>query len=334
MDRDVKAYFVCLLGLAAFLLSFPVCSTLFEQIHAKEVRHIAVNSERMRRDVRVLTSITPARNAYNIASLDKSADYITAEFGKTGCRIDRQYFSNKDKRYQNIVCSFGPEDAERIVIGAHYDVKGEQPGADDNASGVAGMLEIARLIGETKAPIRHRVDLVAFTLEEREFLREPLRTRKLGSYTYAKGLHESGARVRLMMALEMIGYFSDKPGSQRYPLFLKWFYPDKGNYIAVVGSLGEGLAVQDIKRHMSAACRIPVESLSAPSLIPGVNFSDHHSFWRFGYRAIMITDTAFYRNPNYHRATDTVETLDFGKMAEVVKGVYWTIDRLDQIIPS
>lgn len=319
-----------LLTFAISLLCSSACNAALERRYSKDARSISVNSDRMRKDVQLLTGITPARNACNIASLDKSADYIAAEFAKTGCRVDRQFFMNKGNTYQNVSCSFGPEGAERIIIGAHYDVKGNQPGADDNASGVAGMLELARLIGETEAPARYRIDLVAFTLEEREFLREPARTRKLGSYTYARSLRKLGIRVRLMMALEMIGYFSDRPGSQRYPVFfMKWFYPDKANYIAVVGNLSQGLLVRDVKRHMSEVSSLPVETLSAPSIIPGVTFSDHHSFWRFGYRAVMVTDTAFYRNRNYHRPTDTVDTLDFRRMAEVVKGVYWAIVRLE-----
>lgn len=284
---------------------------------------IPARAERMRRDVEVLTAIDPPRNAENVASLDKAAAYIAAEFSKAGCRVQTQHFTHKGKGYKNVVCSFGPADAERIVVGAHYDVCGDQPGADDNASGVAGVLELARLIGQSKAPLRYRIDFAAFTLEERKFPREVLRTRHLGGYTYAKSLADAGVKVRWMMALEMIGYFTEKPKSQGYPLFfLKWSYPDTGNYIAVVGKYGQGGLVGRVKQSMAGACAVPVISTTAPQFLPGIDFSDHEAFWRFGYNAVMITDTAFYRNRNYHRATDTADTLDYAKMAEVVKGVY------------
>jgi hypothetical protein len=287
---------------------------------------IPASKERMSLDVEALTRISPPRNADNLDSLKRSADYITGELSKTGCRLGVQRFVHNGKTYENIICSFGPEEGERIVVGAHYDFHGVQPGADDNASGVAGMLELARLIGKGQAPLRYRTDLVAFTLEERSTLREPFRTRHLGSYVYAKSLASRGVRVRSMIALEMIGYFSDQPGSQRYPLaFLKRLYPDKGNFIAVVGKWGQDDLAQRVQKDMAAACTVPVESVAASRMLPGIDFSDHASFWHFRYHAVMITDTVFYRNHNYHRVTDTADTLDYPKMAEVVKGVYWAV---------
>ncbi len=281
-----------------------------------------VSKEHMRRHVEALTGMDPPRNARNVASLDKSAAYILGEFTKTGCRTEVQTFTHDKGEYKNVICSFGPEKGERVIVGAHYDVHGDQPGADDNASGVAGLLELARLVGTLKPPLIYRTDFVAFTLEEPQFFR----TRHMGSYVYAKSLSHAGVEVRSMVALEMIGYFTDAPESQSYPLFfLGWFYPHKGNYIAVVGKWGQGDLVERVKGLMAEASAIPVESVAAPSVVPGIDFSDHQSFWRFGYKAVMVTDTAFYRNHNYHRATDTMDTLDFDKMAEVVKGLYRAI---------
>ena len=283
---------------------------------------IRVNEQRMRQDVEILTRMDPPRSADHVQSLNKSADYILGEFTKAGCRTEVQRFVSKTREYRNVVCSFGPEEGERIVVGAHYDVYGEHPGADDNASGVAGLLELARLTNETKPTLKYRTDFVAFTLEEPEFFR----TRHMGSYVYAKSLHQAGVEVRAMIALEMIGYYSDAPRSQKYPaFFLRWFYPDKGNYIAVVGKWGQGSLVSRTKGLITSASTIPVESIAGPSILPGIDFSDHQSFWRFGYPAVMVTDTAFYRNPNYHKATDVIDTLDFTKMAEVVRGVYGTV---------
>ncbi len=317
--------FLCLMAVAVISI---LCTASDTPVSPEGVAppDAQARAERMRHDVDVLTSINPPRNAENVASLDKAAAYIAAEFSRTGCRIQTQHFTHKGKTYKNVVCSFGPEDAERIVIGAHYDVCGDQPGADDNASGVAGMLELARLIGRSKTPLKYRIDFAAFTLEERKFPREILRTRHLGGYTYAKSLADAGVKVRWMMALEMIGYFTEKPKSQGYPLFvLKWSYPDTGNYIAVVGKYGQGGLVARVKESIADACAVPVVSTTAPQFLPGIDFSDHEAFWRFGYNAVMITDTAFYRNRNYHRTTDTADTLDYAKMAEVVKGLYWAV---------
>ena len=284
---------------------------------------VPVSIERMRQDLKVLTSVNPPRNNKNMGSLNKSADHILSEFKKAGCSVKEQRFIHDGREYRNVVCSYGPEQGERIVVAAHYDVSGNQPGADDNGSGVAGLIELSRLLHVLKPATGRRIDFLACPLEERVYVRELLRRRHMGSYTYAKSLADAGVRVRAMISLEMIGYFSDRPGSQRYPLFpLKWFYPDTGNYIAVVGKWGQGDLIIRVKEALAAASKVPVESVAAPPYLPGVDFSDHKSFWEFGYNAVMVTDTAFYRNRNYHKATDTIETIDFPKMAEVVKGVY------------
>jgi Zn-dependent M28 family amino/carboxypeptidase len=290
-----------------------------------EPMNVPVNKERLRQDVQTLTVMVPPRNARNVASLDKCAEYILEEFGKTGGRAEIQRVSQDGKEYKNVICSFGPEAGERIIVGAHYDVQGDQPGADDNASGVAGLLELSRMVRSLKTELKYRIDLVAYTLEEGQFRKHPF-ARHYGSYIHAKSLAQAGVSVRAMLCLEMIGYFTDRPNSQKYPLFfLRWFYPDKGNFIAVVGKWGQGSLVKKVKKSLAALSQVPVESLTATALTPGVSFSDHQSYWKFNYPAVMITDSAFYRNKNYHKPTDTADTLDYDRMAEVVKGLYWTI---------
>jgi Zn-dependent M28 family amino/carboxypeptidase len=290
--------------------------------------NIPVDKERLRKDVQALAAIVPPRNAKNVDSLDKSADYILEEFRKTGGRAEMQRFTQDGKEYKNIICSFGPETRDRIIVGAHYDVYGNQPGADDNASGVAGLLELSRLVQSLKTELKCRIDFVAYTLEEGQFCKHPF-ARHYGSYNHAKSLAQDDISVRAMICLEMIGYFSERPNSQKYPLFfLRWFYPDKGNFIAVVGKWGQGSLVKKVKKSLAAQSLVPVESLTAMSFIPGVSFSDHQSYWKFNYPAIMITDSAFYRNKNYHKPSDTVDTLAYDNMAEVIKGLYWTIIEL------
>jgi len=252
--------------------------------------------------------------------LDSLSGYIGAEFEEAGGTVSYQTYEADGLKYRNVVSVFGPDSEERIVVGAHYDAAFGLPGADDNASGVAGLMELAYLLGKTPPPMR--VELVAYTLEEPPFFA----TREMGSAVHARSLKDEGAKVRLMIALETIGYFSDAPGSQEYPLsLLKLFYPKVGDYIAVVGKLGQGGEVRSVKKAMMGASELPVYSISAPSALPGIDFSDHRNYWEMGYKAVMITDTAFYRNHNYHMDTDLPETLDYERMAMVVDGVYAAI---------
>ncbi|OPY81467.1 MAG: Bacterial leucyl aminopeptidase precursor [Syntrophorhabdus sp. PtaU1.Bin153] len=280
---------------------------------------IPVKKERLKTDVQALASITPARNYRNVPSLNRSADYILAEFQKLDCAASIQNFAAEDHNYKNVICSFGRKDAERIIVGAHYDVHGNTPGADDNGSGVAGLLELARLINETGPALKHRIDLVAYSLEEPPFFRTDL----MGSYIHARSLYDGKVKVKAMICLESIGYFSDEPASQFFPaFFFRWFYPDRGNFVVVVGKWGQGDLVRRVKNNMSRGSGIHVDSIVAPPMVPGVDLSDHLSYWKFGFGAVMVTDTAFYRNPHYHEPTDTIDTLDFDRMAEVVKGLY------------
>ncbi|MCG2698237.1 M28 family peptidase [Candidatus Parcubacteria bacterium] len=287
--------------------------------------HIEINKEQLYKDVEYLVNIQPPRNNNNIESLNKAADFIIERFKSFGCDLEIQKYSVMDKEYKNIICAFGLKEAERIIIGAHYDVFFNQPGADDNASGIAGLLELGRLINENQLKLKDRIDLVAYTLEEPPYFK----TDKMGSAVHARSLYEANIKVKAMIALEMIGYFSDKPNSQTYPsLLLKLIYPNKGNYITIIGKFKEWNLVKKIKKGMIASTNISVKSVNAPIYIPGIDFSDHLNFWQYKYKAVMVTDTSFYRNKNYHEKSDTIETLDFNKMSEVIKGVYSAVINL------
>ena len=286
---------------------------------------LPVNKAQLYADVQFLTGLNPPRNAFNLVSLNRSADYIFQEFKKLSPHVEYQTFKVENQEYKNIICSLGPENGERIIVGAHYDVCGDQPGADDNASGVAGLLAIARLVHELKPALKYRLDFVAFALEEPPYFK----TEAMGSAVHAKSLRAGGVKVKGMICLEMIGYYSDEKDSQRFPVAaLKAIYPNQANFISVVGNLGQGALVKHVKDYIKAGSQIPVESLTAPAAVPGVDFSDHLNYWKYDYPAVMITNTSFYRNPNYHQATDTIDTLNFDKMAEVVKGLYWGIIHL------
>lgn len=282
-----------------------------------------VDPARLEAHVRVLAEDFVPRDENHPENLDRAAAYIGREFEKAGGAVEEQVFEIRGIPYRNVIARFGPDTKERIVVGAHYDAAGPYPGADDNASGVAGLIELAFLLGKDPLPLQ--AELVAYTLEEPPYFASPA----MGSAIHAASLKSQGVKVRAMIGLEMIGYFTDEPGSQELPVpFLKLFYPSTGNFIAVVGKLGQGSLVRRIKKAMKRAAPLPVESINAPTSLPGVDLSDHRNYWAAGYPAVMITDTAFFRNPNYHMPSDTPETLDYRRMAMVVEGVYGAVKAL------
>ncbi len=279
----------------------------------------AADPTRLHADVAFLTAIEPARQYLNLASLNKAADYIRAEFEKLGgAVVTEQPYQAEGQEYRNIIASFGPPEAERIIVGAHYDVCGEQPGADDNASAVAGLLETARLLQPQAGALTRRLDFVAYSLEEPPFFA----TEHMGSAVHAQSLHAEKARVRAMFCYEMIGYFSDAPGSQQFPdAALAALYPSTGNFIIVVGQQGQEALTQQVQALMRAHSTIDVQRINLPASQPLAGLSDHRNYWHYGYEAVMINDTSFLRNPHYHEASDTLDTLDFERMAQVVDGV-------------
>ncbi len=289
------------------------------------VPFIPVEKSRLYDDVFELTSITPARNHQNLVSLNYIAGYIAYEFNKLKCRVEWQKYQAGGKEYKNILATFGDVSKERIVVGAHYDVCGEGPGADDNASAVAGLLEIGRLLNQLGPTLNCGVELVAYTLEEPPYFA----TSHMGSAVHAHSLATAKAKVKAMICLEMIGYFSDEPYSQHFPFGpMKYFYPSTGNFITVVGKLSQRSFLQRFAKFMRQASNIDVQVFAAPAIMPAIGLSDHRNYWAQGYQAIMINDTSFFRNPHYHRKSDTIQTLNFEKMAEVIKGVYWAIVNL------
>jgi Zn-dependent M28 family amino/carboxypeptidase len=283
----------------------------------------AAEPSRLEENVRRIVLDFHPRDFSHPENLDRAASFIGDSLKRVGAEVSEQLFEAGGGSYRNVIGSFGPGTSEVIVVGAHYDTDGEMPGADDNASGVAALLELAPLVAQLE--LSRRVELVAFALEEMPFFG----TGAMGSAVHAVSLRAGGRSVRAMICLEMLGCFDDRRGSQRFPLsFLRLFYPGRGNFIAVVGNLGGAPIVRRVKRSMRAGSELPVYSINAPSLVPGVDLSDHRSYWRQGFPAVMITDTAFYRNDRYHTAADTPETLDYNRMAEVVRGVFRAVTDL------
>lgn len=286
---------------------------------------MTAKKERIYRDVEFLTSIRPARNYQNLSALEKVSGYIQNEFKQAGARPEIQTWLAEGHPYKNVIASYNPGKARRLIVGAHYDVCGNQPGADDNASAVAGLLELARLVFARQPPTDYRIDFVAYCLEEPPFFG----TNLMGSYVHAKSLHDQQVEVIGMICLEMIGYFSDAPESQPFPSpELAKLYPHVGNFIIVVG-IGQHRAFNHkVHQLMSAGSAIDVQVISFPAGEGLAGLSDHRNYWRFGFKALMINDTSFIRNPNYHTKNDTIDTLDFDKLTAVVNSTYKAVSNI------
>ena len=269
----------------------------------------------LRSHVDYLTNVTRPRSAHHPEQLDEAATYIAAAFRSSGARVSFQEFDARRRHYRNVVARFGPEVGALRIVGAHYDAfceTGDFPGADDNASGTAGLLELARLLG--KRPPLRPVMLVAYSTEEPPFFG----SEGMGSAVHAASLRNKGVDVDAMICLEMIGYYA---GEQRWPSRLFAFlYPGRGDFIAVAGGWSDRDLTRAVKRAIRGAGGVDVCSFTGPRV--SLDASDHRSYWNAGYRAVLVTDTADLRNPNYHTARDTADTLDYTRMAGVVEGVF------------
>ncbi len=308
----------------SLILLILITNYLMASKKIANINDIKINIRKLKSCVKFLTEIRPYRRFGNIESLDKTANYILKKFKKYGKSAEYQIFKADNIAHKNVLCYIGPEQGPRLIIGAHYDVCGDQPGADDNASAVAGMLEILRIVSSVSKQLKYRIDFAAYCLEEPPHFG----TENMGSYQHAKFLKESGIHVKAMICLEMIGFFTEEEHSQRFPAApMKLIYPSKGNFIAIVANMDSSSLSAELQEYMKQS-NIDVQRLVATSFLPGIDFSDHRSFWEFGFEAVMITDTAFYRNYNYHKITDAIHTLDFDKMSETTKALAWAIINL------
>jgi Zn-dependent M28 family amino/carboxypeptidase len=283
------------------------------------------NTKSLYETVEFLTSLNPPRNFQNLSSLEKAYKYIEDQFSKAGANVELQKWNVQGKEYTNVIASYNTDKPKRLVVGAHYDVCGDQPGADDNASAVAGLIEIVRLIFENNPAIDYQIDFVAYCLEEPPFFASD----KMGSYVHAKSLHENNIDVIGMISLEMIGYFSDVPNSQPYPSAeLAKLYPPTANFIIVIGTEKYAAFNNKVHQWMSKDSAIDVQVISFPPGNGLAGLSDQGSYWKFGYPALMINDTAFVRNPHYHMKSDTIDTLDFEKMTAVVDSAFKAVTNM------
>lgn len=263
------------------------------------------------------------RNMFNFVALNKAANYITDRFNAYGYKVEFQEYTFFGKKVKNIIAvktgSKFPE--EIIIIGAHYDTY-FNPGADDNASGIAGLLELAGFMSGREN--ERTLKFIAFVNEEPPYFK----TEHMGSLVYATKAKASQEKIKAAVILEMLGYYTDRVFSQRYPPFFGFLRSWKGNFIAMAANPASKKLLEQAVSTFKNGLRFPLEHVVASESVSGITFSDHWPFWQAGYPAILVTDTAFLRNRNYHLYTDTWEKLNYEKMACVVEGLYQVVDGL------
>ncbi len=273
--------------------------------------------ERLHTHVKALAGDIGPRSLLFRDGLNRAAEYVEAEFQRLGLEVKFQPYEVQSKEVRNIEVEWtGDSRPEEIVLlGAHYDGVLACPAANDNASGVAALFEIARLLHGRR--LARTVRFVAFVNEEPPYFA----TENMGSHVYAQRSKKRGENIVAMIALETIGYYSDEKGSQHYPPPFSFFYPDRGNFIGFVGNLSSRRLVRQCIASFRRHTPFPSEGVTAPAWMGGIHWSDHRSFWNAGYPALMITDTALFRYAHYHTAQDTPGKLTYEGFARVVAGI-------------
>ncbi len=277
-----------------------------------------MTAEHLKSAVRTLATDIGERNVGRPQALAAAADYIEHEMRSAGATVVRQTFTAAGHRVANIEALIPGRrpDAHEVLAGAHYDTVSGCPGANDNGSGVAALLELARRLAVR--PLDRTLRLVAFVNEEPPFFQGPA----MGSLVYAKALKDAGVKLRGMLSIETIGCYTDAPGSQSFPLPpLRRIYGDRGDFLAFVSNLASRAWLRGALASFRAGTDLPAQGAALPAVVSGVGWSDHWAFWQVGYDAVMVTDTAPYRYPHYHRASDTAEKLDYQSMAKAVDGL-------------
>ena len=278
------------------------------------------DQEKLYQHVEFLTTLRPFRNYKNLDSLEKVCVYLHKQFSEYGLSPSDQPYMADGTEYKNVIATYQPDKPKRMIVGAHYDVCGDQPGADDNGSAIAGLLESARMVAEASPEIDYRIDFVAFCLEEPPYFASDL----MGSYIHAKSVEQDRGNIIGLINFEMIGYFHD--GKQDYPFpWLVEHYPEQANFIAVVGKHEYHEFNQKVYDLMRDDADIDVQMIDDPMIEALASMSDQRSYWRLDIPALMINDTSFIRNPNYHQMSDDIDTLNFDRMAAAVSATYKAI---------
>lgn len=293
-------------------------------IEARIHSEIAALQARLMEHVSVLASRIGERNLTRPEALAAAAEYIQTVWSSQGLAVAEERYEVAGRRVANLVVEQRGQAQPEVVIvvGAHYDSVWGSPGANDNATGVAALLELSRVLKGQALP--RTVRLVAFVNEEPPYFM----TEQMGSRVHARRARQRGERIAAMLSLETLGYYTGAPGSQRYPFPFGAFYPNAGNFLAVVGNLPSRGLVVEFLRHFMAASDFPVEGAATFEWIPGINWSDHWSFWKAGYPALMLTDTAPFRYPYYHSPHDLPDKINAPEFARAAHGIIETVIRL------
>ncbi|OGR44585.1 MAG: hypothetical protein A2X35_00385 [Elusimicrobia bacterium GWA2_61_42] len=283
------------------------------------------DAAKLKKTVTVLAEEIGPRDLFNNnkARLRLAEDYITLRLRAAGYKVEFQEYYSAGVKVKNIIASKPGRSApgEIILVGAHYDTF-NNPGADDNASGVAGLLDLAEYAA--KRGFARTVTFVAFVNEEPPFFKNE----GMGSAVYASAAAKRGDDIKAALVLEMIGYFTEKRISQRYPPFIGPFFPSRGNFMAQISDLRSRALAAQAGKAFRGASTLPLRTAVLPAFVPGADYSDHRSFWRAGYPAVMFTDTSFYRTPHYHKPSDLPETLNYEYMAAFQDGMKAVLDEL------
>ena len=317
---------ILVIGTGVWLVMLRMPGTSHSGAAAPLTQREVVLRDSLRRDVEKLAGEIGERNLVRYEALTAAATYLERALADAGYPVERNDF--------DVATPHGPRSAtnlivevkgtqrpgEIVIISAHYDSREGTPGADDNASGSAALLSLARTFSHAKPGRTLR--FVFFTNEE--YFRQNL----MGSLVYAKLCRARNDNIVAMVSLETIGYFSEVDGSQKYPFPINLFYPSTGDFLGFVGNVGSRSLVRTAIGSFRTVATLPSEGVAAPESIDGIGWSDQWSFWQEGYPGIMITDTAPFRNPNYHRPTDTPDTLDYGRLARVVTGLEAVVSTL------
>lgn len=269
------------------------------------------------RDVQILAGQIGERNTMHYDKLTAAAEFIEKSLTESNYKVRRQEFTADGKKCYNLEAELvGSKHPDKIiVVGAHYDSVYGSSGANDNGSGVAATLALARRFAEKPTPCTIR--FVLFANEEPPFYH----TSEMGSLVYAKECKRKNENIVAMLSLETIGYYCDLPHSQKYPFPFNLFYPSTGNFIGFVGNVSNGGLVRKVTKSFRKHCQFPSQAGAVPGFVPGIDWSDHWSFWQQGYPAVMVTDTAPFRYPHYHQPSDTPDKLDYGRLAIVTTGL-------------
>lgn len=306
----IQAYCILVLITAGFISS-SMSSAAVANDAAK-----GAQSEHLELFFKQIINVDEYRNFKNTSELSRVSTWIKEQMRLFGIPCQYQNYSVNSLSYRNVICKLNVRAGSSLVIGAHYDVFSDRHGADNNASGVAAVLETARLLVLQKSKLKHDIEFAFYTLEEPPYFK----TEHMGSYRHAKLLKAQKQKVKGVIILDSIGYF-DKNLVQTYPVGLKWIYPDHGNFIAAIGHLASAGLTGDYCASMQRLKRLDCQRFVSPAFAQDMNFSGYLNYAKFNYSTMLITDTAHYRNPYYNTELDTLDKLDLDKMTQVVDGL-------------